>query len=207
MRTKVFVLFMALFLIVSCAPKIYSDPQAKQLSESHHSLAVLPPKVFIEVRKKDDPKAIQEQEKKDSDDFQREMYSWLLKRKSQGKITTEIQDVQTTISKLKKAGYYKDPELFTAQELAKILGVDAVLASKYSLSRPMSQGAAIAAAVLVGFSGNTNEAVVDLNVYDGKTGKMIWSYNHKAGGSFTNSNRLVDALMRNASKKMPHVKE
>jgi hypothetical protein len=78
------------------------------------------------------------------------------------------------------------------------------MTSNYSLSKPMSQGAAVAVAVLIGVWGTTNSTAVDLAVHDYKTKKMIFDYNHKMGSSFGSPASLVDALMRQASKKLPY---
>ena len=67
------------------------------------------------------------------------MYSWMLKRKMQGRITQEIQEVETTNALLKKAGYPENP--LTSAELCSVLGVDGIMSSNYSLSKPMSDGA------------------------------------------------------------------
>jgi hypothetical protein len=129
----------------------------------------------------------------------------MLKRKMQGRIAQEIHDIETTNIKLKKAGY---PEtLLSPDEMCKILGVDGVLGSNYALSKPMSDGAAVAMTLLVGFGGATNEVRVSLNIRDCSTPKLIWNYDHKFSGSMGSSpSRLVDNLMKNASKKMPYVK-
>jgi hypothetical protein len=71
----------------------------------------------------------------------------------------------------------------------------------------MSEGAAIAVAVIFGVMGSTDKTSVDLSLHDKNTKKMVWNYNHKASGSFTNANELVDNLMRNASKKLPYIKK
>jgi hypothetical protein len=134
------------------------------------------------------------------------MYSWFLKRKSQGKLTIDIQDVETTNTLLTNLGYFEENTL-TPSELAEKLNVDAVLTSNYSISKPMSEGAAIAVAVIFGVMGSTDKTSVDLSLHDKNTKKMVWNYNHKASGSFTNANELVDNLMRNASKKLPYIKK
>jgi hypothetical protein len=132
------------------------------------------------------------------------MYSWMLKRKMQGKISQEIQDIETTNAKLKKAGYPENPLAKT--ELCEVLGVDGIMTSNYSLSKPMSEGAAVAMALLVGAWGSTNEVHVSLSITDCINKKMIWNYDHKFSGSMGSSPaRLVDGLMRQASKKMPYM--
>lgn len=190
-------------LLSSCA-KIFYSPDAYNLARNHKTLAILPPTVSIAANKKVDAQAIREQQKTESINFQKEMYSWMLKRKMQGKITPEIQDVETTNAKLKNAGY---PEkAFTSEELCEILGVDGTLGSNYSLSKPMSQGAAIAIGVLFGAWGATNEVTVALDIKDCANKKLLWNYDHKFSGSIGSSPaRLVDGLMRHASKKMPYI--
>jgi len=190
-------------LFSSCA-KIFYSPDAYNLARNHKTIAILPPTVSIAANKKVDAEAIKEQQKTESINFQKEMYSWMLKRKMQGKITPEIQDIETTNAKLKNAGY---PEkAFTSYELCEILGVDGTLGSNYSLSKPMSQGAAIVVGVLFGAWGATNEVTVALDIKDCANKKLLWNYDHKFSGSIGSSPaRLVDGLMRHASKKMPYI--
>lgn len=190
-------------LFSSCA-KIFYSPDAYNLARNHQLIAILPPTVSIAANKKVDAEAIKEQQKTESVNFQKEMYSWMLKRKMQGKITQEIQDIETTNAKLKNAGY---PErAYTSFELCEILGVHGTLGSNYSLSKPMSQGAAIAIGVLFGAYGPTNEVTVALDIKDCANKKLLWNYDHKFSGSIGSSPaRLVDGLLRHASKKMPYV--
>jgi hypothetical protein len=144
-----------------------------------------------------------EQQKTESINIQREMYSWMLKRKMQGTILVDIQDVETTNAKLAAAGF-QDTKLLTPADLSKVLNVDGVLTSNYSLSKPMSEGAAIAMAVLVGWWAPTNEAVASLSIHDSGSEKMIWNFDHKMSSSLSSPARLVDDLMREASRKMPY---
>jgi hypothetical protein len=61
------------------------------------------------------------------------MYSWMLKRKMQGTISVEIQDVETTNAKLSNGGF-DNGKLLTPIEMCNILGVDGIVTSNYSLS-------------------------------------------------------------------------
>jgi len=194
----------SILLLSSCA-KIYHSPDADQLANNHKTIAILPPSVSIAANKKTDAEALKEQQKTESLNFQKEMYSWLLRRKMQGRILQEIQDVETTNAKLKKAGY---PEtILTPSEMCDILGVDGVIGSNYALSKPMSDGAAVAMVLIFGSSGSTNEVRVSLNINDCLNKKLIWNYDHKfSGGIGSSPSRLVDDLMRHASKNMPYSK-
>jgi hypothetical protein len=68
----------------------------------------------------------------------------------------------------------------------------------------MSEGAAIAAALLIDSWGATNQATVSLSIHDSGTKKMIWNYDHKLSSSLGTPAKLVDDLMREASRKMPY---
>jgi hypothetical protein len=202
MKKSLFFLIALTFLFQSCA-KVFYAPDAKYLAGTHKIIAIIPPKVSIAARKKVDAAALIEQQKTESINFQREMYSWMLKRKMQGTILVDIQDVETTNAKLAAAGF-QDARLLTPTDLAKVLNVDGVLTSNYSLSKPISEGAAIALAVLAGWWAPTNEAVVSLSIHDSGSEKMIWNYDHKISSSLSSPARLVDDLMRQASRKMPY---
>jgi hypothetical protein len=204
---KSFILFLTITTVFlsSCA-KIYYSPDAVERAAAHKIIAITPPKVSIAARKKVDAEAMREQQKTESANFQQEMFSWMLKRKMQNKIHVEIQDVATTNAKLTKAGYFGDA-VMTPAEINEVLGVDAIITSNYALSKPMSEAGAVVVGVLFGAWGSTNETQVSLELHDAKTKKMLWNYNHKASGSIGSSpSRLVDDLMRHASKKMPYAK-
>jgi hypothetical protein len=201
-------LICTLFLLIglSCA-KIYYSPDAKSLANRHQKIALIPPKISITPRKKDNPVALEQQQNLESVNFQREMYSWLLKRKMQNKIKVDILDLETTTAKLTNMGYPGEKAM-TPSELAENLGVDAVITSNFALSKPMSEGGAIALGILLGVWASTNEVVATVEIHDKNKEKLIWSFNHKMSGStFSTPARLVDELMRRASKKMPYILE
>jgi hypothetical protein len=202
MKKSLILLIVAVLLLQSCA-KVFYTPDARNLASTQKIIAIIPPKVSIAARKKVDGAALIEQQRTESVNFQIEMYSWMLKRKMQGSIFVDIQDVETTNAKLSDAGFYNG-KLLTPIELCNILGVDGILTSNYSLSKPMSEGAAIAMAAVIGFWGPTNEAAASLSIHDQSTNKMIWNYDHKVSSSLGSPARLVDDLMRQASREMPY---
>ena len=194
-------MLIAIFLS-SCA-KIFYTPDAKFLASNHKTIAIVSPTVSIAATKKVDGDALIAQQKGESLNFQKEMYAWLLKRKRQGKLFQEIQDIQTTNAKLSKAGYPENP--LTTSEICEILGVDGIMTSNFALSKPISTGGAIAMAFLLGAAGPTNEIRVSLSISDCNNTKLIWNYDHKySGGLGSSPARLVDAMMKKATKKMPY---
>jgi hypothetical protein len=69
----------------------------------------------------------------------------------------------------------------------------------------MSEGAAIATMVLVGFAATTNEVKVNMSIKDCSDNTMFWNYDYQYSGSVnTTVSALVDGLMRNASRKIPY---
>jgi hypothetical protein len=187
----------------SCA-RVYFSPEAKSLSYQHRVIAVAPPKVTIAASRKTDPAAIQEQQKVESLNFQKEMVSWLLRRKMQNKIFVEVVDAETVNAKLQRAGYF-DGNPMTPKEICEVLGVDGLITSNYSLTKPISEGAALAVGLLTGAWASTNTTNVNMEIHDRSTGKLIWNYNHQISGSVGSTPaQLVDNLMRNASRKLPY---
>ena len=202
MKKSIFLLVVVAFMLQSCA-KIFYTPDARSLAQNQRIIAIAPPKVSIAAKKNIDGAALVEQQKTESVNFQREMYSWMLKRKMQGTISVEIQDVETTIALLTKSGI-NGGKILTPDETCQLLGVDGIITSNYSLSKPMSEGAAITVGLLSGTTGVTNEATVSLSIHDAGTNKMIWNYDQKLSSSLGTPARLVDDLMRQASRKMPY---
>lgn len=194
----------ALVILSSCA-KVFYSPDANVLAQKQRTIAIIPPTVSIAANKNINAETLTEQQKAESINFQKEMYSWMLKRKMQGKISQEIQQTEITNIRLKKAGY---PETFlTPMEICELLGVDGIMNSNYSLSKPMSEGAAVAIGVVFGSWGSTNKVAVTLDINDCSTKKLIYNYDHKFSGSVGSSPaKLVDEMMRDASKKMPYIK-
>jgi len=190
-------------LITSCA-RIYKSPELEANVASHRIVAIAPPKVSIPAQKKVDAAALKEQQKTESNNFHQEISNWMLKRKMQGRISVNVLDIETTQVKLQKAGHYGSNPL-TPDEICDLLEVDAIITSNFALSKPMSEGGAIALGLLVGVWGSTNEADVTLGIYDRKTKSVIWNFEHTVSGSVGSSPaRLVENLMSYASRKLPY---
>ena len=200
---KLSILALVALMLTSCA-KIFYSPDAFTIAHAHKTIALLPPSVSIAARKKDNPEALKEQQKTESLNFHKAMYAWMQKRNMQGKIRVQILDVETTLAKLKQAGFPEKP--LTPGEICEILEVDGLISSNYSMTRPISEGAALAAGLLVGAWMPTNEVAVSVSIHDGKQKKLIWNFDHKYSGSIGSTPaNLVNQLMRKASKKMPYL--
>lgn len=129
-----------------------------------------------------------------------------LRRDQKKNYTVKFQDVSETNSKLKKVNIsYDDLRTASKKELADLLGVDAVISTNINMEKPMSEGAAVAIGVLVGAWGATNRANITINIHEHNKGDLMWKYDYQALGSVFNSiDQLVNALMRNATRKFPY---
>lgn len=197
-------------LLFSCGPKIYQSSEFSSALAKHKSVAILPAEVTMQLRPNEAKKMTAEQlddlASKTGYDIQEKMYGWFLRRQDKYNYTVKFQDVTKTNSLLKGAGIsYADLKTTDRAKLAQILGVDAVLQDRTTMEKPMSEGAAVAVGVLVGAWGATNKVNTTINIHDGKSGDLLWKYDYQASGSVgSSSTQLVDALMRNASKKFPY---
>jgi len=200
--SKIYSLIIISLITQSCA-HIYLAPDGRRLAQSHKIIAILPPSVSIEASRKVDAESLKEQQKTESLNFQKEMYTWILKRKSKNKMDQEILDIETTNAKLKQVGY---PEkALSPFEMCEILKVDGVITSNFALSKPMSNGAAIAL-LFVGGIGSTNKVRVQLSIDDCINKKLIWNFSHKySGGLGSSPSSLIEDIMKKASKKTPYI--
>jgi hypothetical protein len=194
----------------SCGPKIYKSEEFESVTTKHKIVAILPADVNIKLRpveaKKLTPEDMLKNEETTGLSIQDKMYSWFLRRSESYHYTVKFQDISKTNALLKTANIsYADLRTKSKDDIAKILGVDAVISSTVRMDKPMSEGAAVAVGLLVGSWGNTNNAFTTINIHEAKQGELIWKYDYQASGSVGSSpDNLVNALMRNASKKFPY---
>jgi len=202
MKKPITLFLLATLIVSACGPVIYMAPDAYQRTAKHQLIAILPPKITLRAQKNVSAEAMAQQLKTESLNFQNEIYKSLLRRKTRGEIFVDFMDVEeanTIILRTFPDGVY------TNAEVCKALGVDGTLSTQFGLSKPMSQGAAIAALVLFGAGGATNEVTVNMAVKDCSDNTMFWNYDWRySGGLGTSPEGLVEALMRNATRKMPY---
>ena len=147
-------------------------------------------------------------EKAEGLSIQTAMHSWFLKRKKRGTLSINVQDPKRTNALLKKENIsYENIQDQLPEDLAKLLGVDAIISGDYETNKPMSDGASIALGVLVGFFGSTNSATINMNVYNATDAVLLWNYNKKVRGSIGSSPEdLINILMRKASRRLAYTK-
>lgn len=189
--------------------KLYVHPEFDHLAKDHKTIAIVPFEAFVTLRPKQmkeiTPEQLAEMQKGEGLAIQQSLFTWFLQRQKRGKLKLDVQDPKKTNALLQK--HEVNPALIAPEELAKILGVDAVITGRFETDKPMSEGASIALGLLVGFWGQTNSATINMSVNNGLDGKLLWNYNKRVAGSLGSStDSLINTLMRKASRRLAYTK-
>lgn len=195
-----------LIFLSACAPTIYKATNFDNSRTTVKTLALIPFNVSIDSKrlpKGTNIETLKEYQEKTGYAIQNSAYSWFLKRQKDYSIS--FQDIDRTNALLKSADIsFDNIALKDKGELCKLLGVDGIISGKATMSRPMSEGAAITLGVLFGVWGPTNKTTTTLTIHDA-SGVLLWKYDYTASGSLGSSvENLTKALMRNASKRFPY---
>lgn len=201
----------ALMLSACVTADVYTKDSFASYQTEHKEVAVIPFEVTIGQRKMSDDMdlaALEAAEEEEGVVFQRQLYSQFLKRWSKDEYTVKFQDVDETNVLLRRANMADgNIENFTKAEIGEALGVDAVISGTIKRDKPMSTGAAVASAFLLGFGGATNSVNVNMTVHDTDTGSLLWSYDHEVkGGVGSSAEGVSKSLMKGSSKKFPYKK-
>lgn len=194
--------------------EIYTNANFKTLAKDHKVLAIIPFKTTLQLRPKEvekngGPAGVAALEKREGLGVQSAVHSYFLKRKESKDLNVDVQDVTRTNALLEKnAVTYETMAGFTTEELAKMLGVDGIVSGTFESTQPMSNGAAVAMTVLVGFGGATNTGKTTISINDGKTGELLWKYDKSLSRGFgSDTNSIITTIMRKASRQFPYDKD
>ncbi|QMU27831.1 hypothetical protein [Adhaeribacter radiodurans] len=187
--------------------QIFASPQLATAIKQHQTVAILPFEAKITYRKQ--PKnfsaeAHQEQEATLAQNIQSSMYTYLLRKAKSYSVT--FQDVEKTNILLQKAGMYGKLKEFTRDEIAKALGVDAVISGKFDMEQTRSDGAALATAVVFGgYAGKTGSGSLTMTINNGQDGELLWRFFKTMDDDFTSStDDMVERMMRKVSRNFPY---
>jgi len=192
----VLALFLSLEFCAAVHPVV--SPQFGDKTNEHRIIAVLPFKMIFTGKKpkKTTEETIAKIEEVESIEFQKSFYNMLMHESDESimrhPIRVDIQPVTTTNRLLEEngIGIHQSWNMST-QELADILGVDAVVRTRVEKRRYMSDGTSlgieIGTAILdaifnkdddyhVGVSMTTNSIKAGCAVINGRDGSTLWSY-------------------------------
>ncbi len=185
----------------------FLNPNFKALAANHKTVAILPFKVAIDTKrlKNVSMDVIHQNERDEGLQFQKQLYIRLLQKSTDDHYSISFQDADQTVALLQRAGIPLDSIGFHLKdEVAKALGVDALLSGTVSQSQPTSQGVALAQSLLIGFHGSTQRVDINIMLHNGADGGLLWSYDHTdSGGGFTGSmGNAVEAMVKSLLKKV-----
>lgn len=205
-----------LLFVILCS--VFSSYSQKQIFESpslntdikiHKTVAIVPFVVKISYKKQ--PKnfsadANRDQEVKMSKSIQSSMYTFLLRKADDYSVS--FQDVDKTNILLKKAGIDGKLDETTKDEVAKILGVDAIIAGTFESEQSKSEAGAIASAIIFGgFGGKTGTGTLTMTLNNGANGDLLWRFFKTMDDNITSStDDLVERMMRKVSRNFPYAK-
>src|SRR5690606_33839001 len=187
--------------------QVFESPKLKAETAKHKLVAILPYEVKISYKKQPknfNAEANRDQEVSMSKSIQSSMYTFLLRKAKN--YSVDFQDVDKTNVLLKKAGMLDKMDEFTKDEVAKALGVDAVLGGRFETEQSKSEGAAIASAVLFGgFGGKTGTGTLTMTINNGTDGELLWRFfKTMDDGIMSSTDDLVEKMMRKVSRNFPY---
>jgi len=191
------------------AAQQYVHPQFAQVTAQHKTVAILPFRVTIAAKnlpKNVTPEMVEKMERDEAMEFQRQLYARFLTRAQEDGYRIGFQDVDQTNTLLQRAGISMDSlGAHTKDEIAKALGVDALLSGSVRMSKPTSTGAAFAQQLIFGFSGSTERVDINMTVHDGANASLLWSYDHTDKGGMANSSEaMTKSLFKKVAGNFPY---
>lgn len=200
---------LATVFAMNAQKQVFEKPTLKNDIKEHKTIAILP--FFVKFSFKKPPKNFsaegnKAEEIKMSKSIQSSMYTYLLRKGD--KYSFGFQDVDKTNIMLRKAGVIEKLEDMTKDEIAKILGVDAVISGSFETEQTKSEAGAIATAVLLGaFGGKTGSGSLTMMLHNGSDGELLWRFFKTMDDNIsTSTDDIVESMMRKVSRNFPYTK-
>lgn len=189
--------------------QIFESPKMAVEIAKHQTVAIVPFNTKITYRKQPknfNAEANRDQEVTMSKSIQNSLYTFLLRKADDYSVS--FQDVNKTNILLKKAGMSDKPDEYTQDEIAKALGVDAILGGSFQTEQTKSEGAAIASAIVFGgLGGKTGTGSLTLTIYNGSDGELLYRFFKTMDDNLTTStDDLIERMMRKVSRQFPYQK-
>jgi hypothetical protein len=187
--------------------QIFESPIMKQLIEGHKTVAILPFKATIAYKKL--PKGYTDEAKKTEElamgsQMQSGLYTYLLR--NSGDYTVQVQDVEKTNLLLNKSNLSDKLDETLPEEIAKVLGVDAVIKCSYAYEKTGSEGAAIVKTLLIGFgTGKVATGGLTMQINNGVDGDLVWRfYKQMAEDVMSSPAAMMERMMRKVGRNFPY---
>lgn len=204
--------FLALLvpLFSGCSGSIYSSPELTQVKANHKMIAILPFEVTLDYDRLTSMSAegLKRQEQHEALAMQGVCYTILQKKLNS--YSVNLQGTYLTNQLLAKAGLSPaDVKEKSKAELARILGVDAVLYGRILRKQVLTERGAFTMGLLTGnFSTAGKEITIDIAVHEREKGQLLWQYNNRmTGGLDRTPYAMTEAVLKEISRKFPYQAE
>ncbi len=188
--------------------QIYESPKMKQVIAQHKTVAILPFTVHISYKRPPkgfDAASNRQQELETGKKVQSSMYTYLLRKSSDYSVS--FQDPERTNVILARTKLIDSLDLHTKDEVAKALGVDAVIFGTYDQETTRSEAGAIVTTLAFGFGGKTGDGVLTIQIANGADGELLWRYTKKMSANLWNSSDdVMESQMRKLARNFPYSK-
>ncbi|MFP2994452.1 hypothetical protein ABN763_01015 [Spongiivirga sp. MCCC 1A20706] len=197
-------------LMLAQGKNSYESPDFDELTEEHQTIAIIP--FLTSLNLEDDIKAdqLEKLEEQEGYEAQNALESYFLRRNNKRKaFVVDFQNVGDTNRILLDNNItYNDLDIYSPQELCKILKVDGIVSGKLILSALISEGIDESFDLIAFLSGKSDFGKIIIKTSDGNTGRLLWRYEQtitrKTG---KNTFAIIEKMMRKASRKFPYDKE
>jgi hypothetical protein len=192
--------------ILEPAKQVYKSPKLKEAVKAHHVVAILPFNAQITYRKtpKDlDSVAHALEEAELGQQVQFEVYSSLLREFFKYKV--RFQNTMETNRLLQQAGMTDNLDAYTKDEIAKALGVDAIIYGDM-LRKENTPNVGVVTAAVFGYD-KTSEVTLTIKIADGKDGELLWRYSKRMNemGS-VESKDVFERQMEKLTRNLPYTR-
>lgn len=222
-KSLLFPVFAVLFALASTScNRFYKNPDFKNLTAEHHSIAVLPYEIIITGRQ---PKSMTEEKRRQIEEqeslaFQKSMVNMIHAVGARGRrdLTVKIQPAEKTAAILAENGIsVRDSWNADPEKLAKLLGVDAVIRSRATKQRFLSDaesfGIEAVGTVLGGAVGapifapsRTNEVEVSTSIISAADGETLFTGRDEITVNWTRpANEAIEQINRRVCRRFPYV--
>ncbi len=227
MKKFVFFLLVSAVSLSSCNKDYYQVKSFYKKTEEHKEIAILPVEIIFSGLQPFDltEEDVQKQEEGESRAFQISLHSELLKRKensSKGP-KLKLQRVSQTNKIIQEKMTIRESWELTAEEMAELLGVDAVVKSRIEKKRYFSDLASygidvaskiiglLAKDITVFLTGQSLKKSNDIygryELLDGTSGETLWSMSYEEAANYKNpADQVINSLNEKAAKNFPYKK-
>lgn len=190
--------------------QLYELQGFRELALTHTTIAILPFKgaAFVsplQSMMQDDADIRREADLRGLE-MQATLESWFLKRSERGKFIVQVQPTTETNAILNDNDVTLDNLTErTPQEVAKLLGVDAIVTGIVQARQPSMLAAAAVSWMTQGSSNVNSYAILDLEVYDTEYGELQCHYRKRILRSpLVGESRLIHILARKTSRRIAY---